>query len=180
MPEQFPCGAPTGSGLCSNLACYQTNYRQIMPHLGFAYQFTDRAVIRGGYGATSFFEGNSFNQRLTAIAPFLQAVGFIGNAPTGVPSTTPNRRGRLYRRHLVSTAVPTFNAYPQNIQPAYVQEYNLTVEYALTRTASLQAGYVGETGQHIEDYGNVNQYDRQWRSDLGPVLQQPVYWRERR
>jgi len=38
-----------------------------------------------------------------------------------------------------------------------VQEYNLTVEYALTRTASLQAGYLGETGQHIEDYGNVNQ-----------------------
>ena len=31
------------------------------------------------------------------------------------------------------------------------------MEYALTRTASLQAGYVGETGQHIEDYGNVNQ-----------------------
>jgi len=31
------------------------------------------------------------------------------------------------------------------------------LEYALTRTASLQAGYVGETGQHIEDYGNVNQ-----------------------
>jgi hypothetical protein len=38
-----------------------------------------------------------------------------------------------------------------------VQEYNLTVEYALTHTTSLQAGYVGETGQHIEDYGNVNQ-----------------------
>ena len=31
------------------------------------------------------------------------------------------------------------------------------MEYALTHTTSLQAGYVGETGQHIEDYGNVNQ-----------------------
>jgi hypothetical protein len=39
-----------------------------------------------------------------------------------------------------------------------VQEYNLTLEYALTHTTSLQAGYVGETGQHIEDYGNVNQW----------------------
>jgi hypothetical protein len=48
--------------------------------------------------------------------------------------------------------------YPQNIQPAYVQEYNMTVEYALTHSLSLQAGYLGETGQHIEDYGNVNQY----------------------
>jgi hypothetical protein len=38
-----------------------------------------------------------------------------------------------------------------------VQEWNLTAEYALTHTASLQVGYVGEQGQHIEDYGNVNQ-----------------------
>jgi hypothetical protein len=50
-----------------------------------------------------------------------------------------------------------YTAYPQNIQPAYVQEWNLTVEYALSNTASLQVGYVGEQGQHIEDYGNVNQ-----------------------
>ena len=26
------------------------------------------------------------------------------------------------------------------------------------RTLSLQVGYLGEQGQHIEDYGNVNQY----------------------
>jgi len=52
----------------------------------------------------------------------------------------------------------TFNVYPQHIQPAYIQEFNLTVEYALTHTLSLQAGYLGETGQHIEDYGNVNQW----------------------
>ena len=52
----------------------------------------------------------------------------------------------------------TYNVYPQNIQPAYVSNYNLTVEFALTRLLSLQAGYVGESGQHIEDYGNLNQW----------------------
>ena len=39
-----------------------------------------------------------------------------------------------------------------------MQECNLTLEYALTHSASLQVGYVGEKGQHIEDYGNVNQW----------------------
>ena len=39
-----------------------------------------------------------------------------------------------------------------------MQEWNLTAEYALTRTASLQVGYVGEKGDHIEDYGNLNQW----------------------
>ena len=39
-----------------------------------------------------------------------------------------------------------------------MQEWTLTPEYALTNTTSLQAGYIGEMGQHIEDYGNLNQY----------------------
>ena len=72
--HSVPVGAPAGSAVCSNQACYQPNFRQIMPHVGFAYQLNDRLVLRGGYGATSFFEGNSFNQRLTSITPFIQAV----------------------------------------------------------------------------------------------------------
>jgi outer membrane receptor protein involved in Fe transport len=67
---KVPVGAPAGSGLCSNRACYQPNYRQIMPRLGFAYQVSDKLVVRCGYGATSFYEGNSSNQRLTALTPF--------------------------------------------------------------------------------------------------------------
>jgi hypothetical protein len=156
-----PTGALPGSGICSNLACYQPNYRQWMPHVGFADQINDRFVVRGGYGATSFFEGNSFNQRLTAIAPFLQAAGFSVSSPTLTSVPTPNTAQEGFTGSDTSVQYSSSNngytAYPQNIQPAYVQEFNLTLEYALSRTTSLQAGYLGETGQHIEDYGNVNQ-----------------------
>ena len=44
------------------------------------------------------------------------------------------------------------------MQPAYIQEWNLTGEYAFTPSLGLQVGYIGEQGQHIEDYGNLNQY----------------------
>jgi len=157
----LPVGALPGAKLCSNLACYQPNYKQWMPHVGFAYQASDRFVVRGGYGASSFYEGNSFNQRLTAIAPFLQAAGFSVSAPTTESVPTPNTAEEGFTGSDTSVQYSSSNngytAYPQKIQPAYVQEFNLTLEYALSRTASLQAGYVGETGQHIEDYGNVNQ-----------------------
>jgi hypothetical protein len=157
----LPTAALPGAGLCANLACYNPNYRQFMPHIGFAYQLTDKSVLRGGYGATSFFEGNSFNQRLTAIAPFLQAAGFSVSAPTTTSVPTPNTAEQGFTNPDTSVQYSSSNngytAYPLNIQPAYVGEFNLTVEYALTRTASLQAGYLGESGQHIEDYGNVNQ-----------------------
>jgi hypothetical protein len=158
----LPTGALPEAGICSNPACYQPNYRQWMPHLGFNYQATGRLVLRGGYGAVSFFEGNSFNQRLTAIAPFLQAEGFSVNAPTITSISIPNtaEEGFIGSDTTVrySSSNNGYTAYPQNIQPAYVQQWNLTIEYALTSTASLQVSYLGEQGQHIEDYGNINQW----------------------
>ena len=157
----LPVGALPDATICSNPGCYQPNYRQWMPHVGFAYQAADRFVVRGGYGAESFFEGNSFNQRLTAISPFLQAAGFSVSSPTATSVPTPNTAEEGFTGSDTAVQFSSSNngytAYPQNMQPAYVQEWNLTVEYALTHTLSLQAGYVGEQGQHIEDYGNVNQ-----------------------
>ena len=153
----IPAGAPAGSGVCGNRACYDASFRQIMPRLGFAYQAGDRFVIRGGYGATSFFEGNSSNQRLTSITPFIQAINVNVVTPTPGNPGVPRTAQQGFAGGTASFG-GTFNVYPQNIQPAYVQEFNLTTEYALTRSLSLQVGYVGELGQHIEDYGNLNQY----------------------
>jgi hypothetical protein len=155
--KHVPVGAPPGSGICSNSGCYNNNYDQIMPRLGFAFSPTDRLVIRGGYGATSFFEGNSSNQRLTSITPFIQAVNVTTVAPTVGNPGTPRTAEEGFTGGTTSFG-GTFNVYPKNIQPAYVQEWSLTTEYALTHTLSLQVGYLGEQGQHIEDYGNVNQY----------------------
>ncbi|HKF48631.1 MAG TPA: TonB-dependent receptor [Terracidiphilus sp.] len=154
--HSVPAGAPAGSGLCSNLACYQPNFRQWMPQVGFAYSATNRFVVRGGYGATSFFEGNSFNQRLTSITPFIQAVNVSVTSPAPGAVTTPRTAEQGFTGGTTQFG-GTFNVYPQHIAPAYVQEWNLTLQYALTQTTSLQAGYIGEKGDHIEDYGNVNQ-----------------------
>ena len=152
----IPAGAPPNSGLCSNRGCYDWNFHQFTPRVGFAWQVNQRFVARGGYSGSSFFEGNSSNQRLTSITPFIQAIQTpnltvaAGNVPT--PYTT--------QTAFAVSAQPggTYNTYPQNLQPAYVQNFNFTLEYALTHLLSLQIGYVGETGQHIEDYGNVNQW----------------------
>ena len=43
------------------------------------------------------------------------------------------------------------------MQPAYVNEFSLTTEYALTHELSLSAGYLGEVGDHLADYRNGNQ-----------------------
>lgn len=154
--NSVPAGAPAGSGICSNRGCYDYNFHQIMPRFGFSYQAMPRLVVRGGYGATSFFEGNSSNQRLTSITPFIQAINVNLTQPTLTDVPTPLTAETAFDSP--SSNGGTFNVYPKNMQPAYVQEWNLTTEYELNNTTSLQVGYLGEQGQHIEDYGNLNQY----------------------
>jgi hypothetical protein len=155
--HKVPAGAEPGSGICKNRACYQPNYRQIMPHLGFAYQAADRWVVRGGYGATSFFEGYSYNQRLTSLTPFLVSTSVTLTSPVIGAVTTPRTAEEGFSG-TTSQYGGTYNTYPQNVQPAYVQNWSLTLEYALTRSTSLQAGYVGGKGDHLADYNNFNQY----------------------
>jgi hypothetical protein len=155
----IPAGAPTGSVLCPQRSCYPASYKQIMPRLGFALQVNPRVVVRGGYGATSFFEGNATNQRLSYNSPF---VAFSQKLPVA-PSNTSGGQGYTVEQGFssapgdINTSSAGFGAWPQNIQPAYIQEFNLTTEFAINDRTTLTIGYVGETGQHIEDYRNGNQ-----------------------
>ncbi len=153
-----PAGAPAGAGLCSNRACYDYNFRQLTPRVGFAYQVSNALVLRGGYGATSFFEGNSSNQRLTSITPFIQAINITVQQPQPGAPSTPRTVEQGFTGNVAYSG--TYNVYPQKIQPAYVQQWNLFTEYALNGSTSLVVGYLGQQGQHIEDYGNVNQWTR--------------------
>jgi Carboxypeptidase regulatory-like domain/TonB dependent receptor len=155
--NQVPIGAPAGSVICDNPACYQPNYAQIMPRIGFAYQVTPRLVVRGGYGATSFFEGNALNQRLTYNPPFVQFSQLTATAPAVGNAGTPFAAAQGFAITANSLGNNGFGAWPQNIKPAYINEFNLTTEYAINSKTSLTIGYVGETGQHIEDFRNANQ-----------------------
>jgi Carboxypeptidase regulatory-like domain/TonB dependent receptor len=154
-----PAGAVPGSVVCPTRACYKATYDQFMPRFGFAYQPTSKMVVRGGFGASSFFEGYSFNQRLTSSPPFSLAINSNAIVPTtgsgGSPfAVTDGFGGQQFGIN------PNYNLYsvwPQNTQPAYIYQYNLTSEYAVTSELSLSVGYHGQNGFHLADYRNGNQ-----------------------
>jgi hypothetical protein len=172
--KRVPAGAPAGSIVCDNPACYQPNYAQVMPRIGFAYQITPSWVIRGGYGATSFFEGNSNNQRLTFNAPFVQSSQLTATQPsTGNPGT-PLSVAQGFAVNAGSINSVGFGAWPQNIKPAYINEFNLTTEFAINTRTSLTVGYIGETGQHIEDYRNGNQLTTAQAASIAALQGAPI------
>jgi len=151
-----PALAVPGSTVCPTHACYNANYKQIMPRLGFAYQLNAKTVIRGGYGTTSFFEGYSFNQRLTSSPPFSQSINTNASSPTTTSGGTPFTVTDAFSQPL-GIQNSTYSVWPQNNQPAYIQQYNLTVERALTDELSLSVGYHGQNGDHLADYRDGNQ-----------------------
>jgi len=154
-----PAGAVPGSIVCAQRSCYDANYKQIMPRLGFAYQINPATVIRVGYGITSFFEGYSFNQRLTSSPPFTASINQTAPTPTAPTSAgTPFTVADAFIQPFGSD--PNYNLYsawPQNTQPAFIQQYNVTVEHAITNELSLSLGYHGQNGDHLADYRNGNQ-----------------------
>ena len=178
-----PTLAAPGSIVCPTHACYNANYKQFMPRLGFAYQVMPKLVIRGGYGATSFFEGFSFNQRLTSSPPFSLAINSNALVPTttsgGTPFTVEEGFGSAFG---INNTL--YSAWPQNTQPAYINQYTLVTEYALTNELSLSLGYHGQTGNHLADYRNGNQLTLAQAVDIAglpsgspiPVADQPPYF----
>jgi Carboxypeptidase regulatory-like domain/TonB dependent receptor len=154
-----PAGAVAGSIVCPSRACYNANYNQVMPRVGFAYQLKPKFVIRGGYGATSFFEGYSFNQRLTSSPPFSLAINTNAPVPTttsgGIPFTVEEGFGG--QDFGINPNYNLYSVWPQNVQPAYIHQFNLTSEYAITNELSFSVGYHGQEGHHLADYRDGNQ-----------------------
>lgn len=163
---RIPAGAVAGSIVCPTRACYSGNYKQFMPRLGFAYQPMSRLVIRGGYGATSFFEGYSFNQRLTSSPPFSLAINSGAPTPTPTSGGTPFTVSNAFSQPLgINNSL--YSVWPQNTQPAYIHQFTLVTEYALTNELSLSAGYHGQIGHHLADYRNGNQLTTTQAAALG-------------
>jgi outer membrane receptor protein involved in Fe transport len=182
---QVPALAAAGSIVCPTHSCYDGNYKQIMPRLGFAYQPTDKLVVRGGYGATSFFEGYSFNQRLTSSPPFSLAINTSATPPAGASGGSPFAVNTAFSQPLgINNSL--YSVWPQDTQPAYIHQFTLVTEYALTNELSLSAGYHGQVGHHLADYRNGNQLTTTQAQDIStiggcgasniPAADQPPYF----
>ncbi|HTS36885.1 MAG TPA: TonB-dependent receptor [Candidatus Solibacter sp.] len=176
-----PAGAISGAIVCPSRACYDANYKQFMPRVGFAYQAMKNLVVRGGYGATSFFEGYSFNQRLTSSPPFSLAINSNAITPSVGSGGSPFTVADAFSQPLgINNSL--YSVWPQDTQPAYIHQFTLVTEYAITNELSFSAGYHGQVGHHLADYRNGNQLTAAQAADSGgcsstmPAADQPPYF----
>ncbi len=163
-----------GVGGVSQSGGVNTQYHNFSPRLGIAYSLDPKTVIRTGYGR-SYFPGTfgwTFNDLAADVYPSIVSqsipsastffpVEFNPSAAPGTPSfgTAPPAA--------VFPAIPSTGRFPlpngigvsnipTNQKIPYVDSYNLTVERAVFRDATLSVGYVGNVGRHLNDGWNLN------------------------
>jgi hypothetical protein len=148
------------------------NSYNFAPRLALSYKVTDKLVVRAGYGRSydigvfgSLF-GHSVTQNLPVLAVqrlnapsnfervFTLAQGppaftnFFGlnAAPNrgGTPNVSLPSSGRFFLPDGVFA-----RALPEQQRLPTVDAYNVTVQYQLTNTVSIEAAYVGNKGTHV-------------------------------
>jgi len=144
----------------SNTAGVRRDFREFAPRFGFAYQLTQRSVVRGGYGI--FFNPNGTGGaalRLDRHPPFgpIYSVSpgdeFVATRISDgfPPAPVPNFAGLSNPSGSVIGVIPSFRS-------AYAQQFNLTFEREIApANLLLKAAYVGNLGRRLGTTYNLNQ-----------------------
>lgn len=147
----------------SGLSMVQKN--NFAPRFGFAYQVTPKFVVRGGYGIYyGAFENRGGSPSLGYNYPFQYSFNFPA-ANTVTPVRFPNGTIATLENGLSSIPLdPTLvngsglalRGIQLHYKTPYVQSYNFTLEYQLTKSDSIQAGYVASLSRHLETFVGTN------------------------
>ena len=148
-------------------ALYNPFYKQYMPRVGFAYQANPIMVIRGGYGITDDMEGTGANLRMTQNPPFVFQYLNTAQTPTSTSGGTPLSVKSGFGSNAVGSST-LYNAWSPRIRPSLIQNFNLTTQLLLNSKTSMQAGYVGQVGQHLIIPENANQWTTPGVSSSAP------------
>ena len=136
------------------------------PRVGFAYSVMPSLVVRGGYGTAFGALGNlGYGGTLGTNYPFVYVQSFPSRdsqhpilLPNGQPATMEATFTQYNFQDPTISSGMGLDLYGRqyNYQTPYVQTDNLTVQYLITPHDSIQAGYVGTQGRHLDNLGYDN------------------------
>jgi hypothetical protein len=149
------------TGTTNSRALYNPYLLNIMPRFGFAYMVMPRLVVRGGYGVTDELESTGYGLRMTQNPPYLPSFAQTSIPPGATNGGTPFPVENGFATNSSANQDVNgagYSAWDPNMRPAVIQQFNLTVQYQIDDHTSVQAGYVGNIGQHLAVPLWINQF----------------------
>jgi hypothetical protein len=151
FPGTLPDGVTRSSSL---LAIAGVGQNTLNPRVGFAYQlpYTNRVVLRGGYGMFHETPTGQPNLQLLTNPPFSQLRelegGSNGAADWANPIAPFNGTFPTFTPYSPSTSLSLFT-FANGTRPAVIQHFSLNTQTSLTKSTVLEVGYLGTRGQHL-------------------------------
>ncbi len=150
----------------SSMTLGQAQKTNFSPRLGFAYRVTPTVVVRGGYGISYGALGNlgyggtlgtnyPFIYNITQNAPSSQSPLLLSNGQTATMENTFSTINLSDSTQVNGTGINLYGR-QYNYQTPYVQTFNLTVQDQFSNHDSIQIGYVGTVGRHLDNLGVNN------------------------
>lgn len=162
VASNYKGAVPFGVSYAANSAAINGDgQNRVGPRLGYAYKlpWTNRFVLRGGYGMYFARSTGQLFLQLIAVPPFsdfrvvVPAVGTTVAAPFAPVPTFPNFAPLAYS--------PTTALAPQIFSPTYqpsvIQEYSTSLQTELARNLVLEVGYDGVRGTKLAEERAFNQ-----------------------
>jgi hypothetical protein len=147
------------------------------PRIGLAYQFSDKLVVRSGFGIFyNGFENRGFSPNLGENYPFqfnftysspndvspisantpFAGCPTAGGQPLGVATFETGFSCTPLSPLLVNASGLALRGIQFNYDTPYSMGGNLTVQYQITPSMSVQAGYVTSLARHLESFPGSN------------------------
>ena len=147
-----------------------TSTHDVAPRLGFAFSpGNGNTVFRGAYGIFFLFPDNNAINNSENSVPFVASetlnntkpipVSTLGNFYLGQPIVSANPNPGLpcsfgfAANSCSNPSLSTMDIHPEN---TYIQEYNLAVQHQFGAKISLDAAYVGNRTEHMEQPWAIN------------------------
>lgn len=136
-----------------------TDWKQFGPHVGVAYQVTDRLVARASYGLTYVPIGTDFwNGTPYGFAPGYRGTNIVN--PTGARAAAFNWDSGYAGVYVPPTKDPEALIWgevtvdPHMLSQGYIHQFNAGVEYGISKDTRVSVNYVGNRGERLHD-GNL-------------------------
>lgn len=150
----------------NDLTLGQAQKGNFAPRVGFAYSLRPTLVVRSGFGIAYGALGNlGYGGTLGTNYPFVYVQSFPSpdsqhsyTLPNGQPATMEQAFTQYNFQDPTINAGVGLSLYGRqyNFQTPYVQTENLTIQDQFTNHDSIQVGYVGSQGRHLDNLGYSN------------------------
>jgi outer membrane receptor protein involved in Fe transport len=152
-------------------ALYDVSKNGWQPRFGLSWspaKFRNAVVVRAAYGILNYMESTGTNRKLPVNPPYF--VDYLANydqrflgskISDGLPTVTSTAA-------LNAPPSGSLRDFPPLVKPAFIQQWNVTLEYRLPGDIALTAGYVGVDASHLF---MANRYYSQAVIGTGPVQQ---------